>query len=209
MSDRLRHFLAQLNRHIVWSGGACQSKTPSSSLPDDYRAVVSVHDGLIAMEGGLRLFGITRALLPDIATWNIEAGWRSSYRTLADGLLFFAEDAFGDQFAFEGGRLVRFHAETGQREHVSDSLADWLQQILDDPESQLSLPVIREWRRQGNQLQPNQHLCPTYPFVVRGSRGKTLHALDRNESMHFKGDFAWQIKDLPEGTRIKVAVKGK
>ena len=167
-----------------------------------------MHDGLIALEGGLRIFGVSESLLPDIVTWNAASGWRSEYRGLADGLQFFAEDAFGDQFAIDSGRVVRFHAETGQREPLCDSVLDWLTRILRDPESELSLPVIRRWRRLGNELKPDQHLCPTYPFVLKGPSDRSLHALDRYESMQFKGNFARQIKGLPEGSRIKVVVKG-
>jgi hypothetical protein len=174
---------------------------------DEYRAFVTAHDGLVALEGGLRVFGVSSAVLPDIVTWNAESGWRSSYRTLADGLQYFAEDAFGDQFAFDAGRVVRFRAETGKREHMSDSLAGWLARLLKHPDDELSLPVLRKWQRLGRDLQPSQHLCPTYPFVVSGSPDSGLHAVDRNESMCFKGDFAWQIRDLPEGSKIKFVVR--
>lgn len=207
MSDRLEGVLARLIPHIVWSGGACRNEVVPERLGDDYRTLVSIHDGLVALEGGLRVFGVSSSVVPDIMTWNAESGWRSSYRTLAHGLQFFAEDAFGDQFAFGASGVIRFRAETGQRESISDSLVGWLARVLENPDAELTLPVLRQWRRLGKDLLPSQHLCPTYPFVMSGLHDQELHAIDRYESMRFKGDFACQIRDLPEGSKVKFVVK--
>ena len=37
--------------------------------------------------------------------WNEGDLWRTSYDGLADGFLFFAEDVFGCQFAFDSDRI--------------------------------------------------------------------------------------------------------
>jgi len=62
-----------------------------------------------------RCFGMSDRLLPSLTSWNRADGWRKGYRYLAEGLFFFAEDAFGNQFGFDEGRVLRLQAETGDR----------------------------------------------------------------------------------------------
>jgi hypothetical protein len=200
--------VVELTRHVTWSGGA-SDPLPSVEgiLPGDLRELLSVHDGLIAFEGGLRCFGMKTGLLPSLKEWNRPEGWRSAYRGLSGGLFFFAEDAFGNQFAIEDERVVRFLAETAEREFITDSIADWLGALLQDAEEELSLWLLREWKNPDRVLEPTEHLCPKVPFVTGGSyEASNLYALDRNESMIFKGDFAWQTRNLPQGAKIRLKV---
>jgi hypothetical protein len=205
MSD-LSATLARLESAISWSGGPSEKGVLSSmSIVDGHRDLLSRHDGVLALEGGLRCFGITEGLVPSLAAWNRADGWRAQYRSLAEGLLFFAEDAFGNQFAFEDERIVRFHAESGDREFMSDSFGEWLSDVLNDPDEELSLWLLREWKRPGNVIRPDQHLCPKIPFVTGGPfEPGNLYPLDRIESMTFKGDFAWQIRNVPTGGKIRL-----
>ena len=46
----------------------------------------------------------TVASLMDIETWNTNTLWRDEFGTAAKELVFFAEDAFGDQFAISQGK---------------------------------------------------------------------------------------------------------
>src|ERR1051326_6970906 len=43
--------------------------------------------------------------------WNAFGLWRHEYGGLADKMLFFAEDAFGDQFCLHDGNVCSFDAE--------------------------------------------------------------------------------------------------
>lgn len=209
MRKELREALQRLSGFISWSGGPF-SGTLAYLDPvrhEDLVAFLRLHNGVIAFNGGLRCFGLTSGPLPDIASWNDIAGWRGSYRMLADGLEFFAEDALGNQFAYEGERVVRFLAETGERELMGDSFAGWIGRFLEDPEAQLSLWLLRDWTSKGGVLDPGDHLCPKIPFVAGGScDASDLYTLDRNKSMSFKGDFAWQIRNVPEGGKVRLKV---
>jgi hypothetical protein len=199
--------LEELGPKIVWSGGPVDKDTLSSTTVVDghHRELLSLHDGLIALDGGLRCFGITDRLLPSLSNWNRPDGWRSAYHDLAKGLFFFAEDIFGNQFALEDGRIVRFHAETGDREFMADSFEEWLGTLLADPDEELSLWLLREWKAPGNVVRPNEHLCPKSPFVTGGAfEPANLYVLDRTESMTFKGDFAWQVRNVPTGRKIRI-----
>jgi hypothetical protein len=170
-----------------------------------HRELLCLHDGLIAFDGGLRCFGIACRLLPGLSSWNRSDGWRASYRELADGLMFFAEDVFGNQFALEDGRIVRFHAETGDREFMADSFEEWLNTLMADPDEELSLWLLRDWRAPGNAVRSDQHLCPKLPFITGGAfEPSNLYTLDRAESMTFKGDFAWQLRNVPTGGKVRI-----
>jgi hypothetical protein len=209
MTELLQQVMQEFSRVIGWSGGPSSSELISRAglVDQGHRDFLAAHDGLIAWGGGLRCFGVTSRALPDIASWNSADGWRSAYRNLADGLFAFAEDVFGNQFCYEGPRVVRLQAETGYRESMADSLEKWAQAILSDPDKELGLWLLREWRSAGNTVQPSEHLCPKVPFVTGGPfETSNLYVLDRQESMVFKGDFAWQIKDVPTGGKIRMRV---
>jgi hypothetical protein len=125
-----------------------------------------------------------------------------------NGLYFFAEDVFGNQFAFEDDRIVRYLAETGEREFCADSVADWIDSLLRDPDEELGLWLLREWRSQNETpLDFNDHLCPKIPFILGGRHeAENLFSQDRVKSMLFKGDVAWQTRNVPDGGRIKLKV---
>jgi len=209
MSSRLTAFFNRLDDAAVWSGGPCSPDTMSQALlrSDSHREMVRLHDGLIAFEGGLRCFGATTQRLPSLTEWNRPQGWRLAYQSLADGLLVFAEDAFGNQFAFEADRIVRFVAETAEREFMADSLEEWLEILMRDPDEELALWLLREWKAPDRVLQPDEHLCPKVPFVAGGPyESRDLYVLDRNQSMVFKGDLAWQIRNMPDRGKVRLKV---
>jgi len=173
----------------------------------EHRELLSRHDGFIAFEGGLRCFGTNAQLVPSLSDWNRPEGWRSAYGMLTEGLLFFAEDAFGNQFGFQEGRIVRFLAETADREGMADSLEEWIETLLADPDEELSLWLLRAWKRPDRVLEPGDHLCPKVPFVAGGVyEPDNLYPLARHKSMVFKGDFALQTRHVPDGGKIRFKV---
>jgi hypothetical protein len=209
MNDLLRQVMNELSQVVDWSGGPSSREVLSQAalVDEGHRELLAAHDGLTAWGGGLRCFGVTSRALPAIASWNRADGWRSAYRNLTDGLLAFAEDVFGNQFCYEERRIVRLQAETGDREFVADCLEGWAQAILSDPHKELGLWLLHEWRSAGNTVQPSQHLCPKLPFVTGGAfEPSNLYVLDRHESMVFKGDFAWQIRNVPTGGKVRMTV---
>lgn len=209
MSSELDQVLTELADHVSWTGGRLRNVAlPDETASPDLRALLQVHNGLVAFSGGLRCFGFDGSRLPTLEEWNRPEGWRVGYRSLADGLFFFSEDAFGNQFAFEGTqRVVRFLAETGERELIAESITEWLNILLAQPDEELSLWLVQDWNSVNTPIGPDQHLCPTVPFVVGGKFSREdLHAIDRNESMRFKADFAWQIRDRPDGTKLRFKI---
>lgn len=177
-------------------------------VDQEHKSLLSKHNGLTAFEGGLRIFGATPNLLPSLHDWNKQEGWRSEYgKLIKKDLVFFAEDVFGNQFAFDGKRVVYFDVENGRATPFANSFSEWLLMILEDPVDTLQLMPYKNWLRKGEQLEPSEHLCPTYPFIVKAD--PPLHELYRVnsiEDMRYKGHFAVQIKDVPDGAQIKIRV---
>jgi hypothetical protein len=120
---------------------------------------------------------------------------------------FFAEDVFGNQFAFDDGSVVYFDVENGRATPFAKSFSEWLSIILEDPVDTLQLPLYKSWRDKGEQLEPFEHLCPVYPFIVKADPPlKELYRVKSIEDMAYKGTFAYQIKNVPDGVPIKIRV---
>jgi hypothetical protein len=192
---------------IAWSGGPTEI-TCNLVRDRNHKSLLSLHNGLTAFEGGLRIFGTNPGILPTLQEWNKQEGWRSTYKSLIKrDLLFFAEDAFGNQFAYDNEKIVYFNAEIGRATPFADSFSDWLSIILEDPFDTLQLMFFRTWIEKGDQLKPSEHLCPVYPFVVKSDPPLTqIYRVDSAEDMSYKGSFAYQIKDVPDGAQIKIKV---
>ena len=123
-------------------------------------------------------------------------------------LIFFAEDVFGNQFAFDNEKVVYFNAETGRATTFANSFVEWLSVILEDPVDTLQLMLFKAWTDMGEHLKPSEHLCPVYPFITKSDPPlKELYRIDSVEDMSYKGNFAYQIKDLPDGAQIKIKVR--
>src|SRR5579859_1002630 len=75
-------------------------------------------NGLYAFEQALHVFPLASDVTGTMTLeeWNSRTLWRSAYADLTDGLLFFGEDVFGDQFCLSArdSTVLRFHAETGE-----------------------------------------------------------------------------------------------
>src|SRR5258707_2836567 len=78
-------------------------------------------NGFYTFESSLHVFPLTCALGMSLEEWNAAPLWRNGYQYLAEGLIFFAEDVFQDQFCLSADGVLRFHAETGATGFMADS----------------------------------------------------------------------------------------
>ena len=140
----------------------------------------------------------------DLADWNEQTLWRDAYGGLADGLLFFAEDVFGGQFALASGGVVAFNPETGERTATANSLESWAATVLADYQFQTGYPLAHQWQQRHGALPPGQRLLPKRPFVLGGKyEMDNLYPLDAVQGMRLRGELAVQIRDLPDGATIR------
>ena len=127
-------------------------------------------NGFFAFESALHLFpaGCRKSHI-DVESWNRGDSWRRLYGDAINGHIFFAEDAFGDQFGVGVEGVYRFDPETGAiKEHSSD-LEQWAETVLDDYEYETGYPLAREWQAQHGPLPEGKRLLPKIPFVLGGA----------------------------------------
>lgn len=142
-----------------------------------------------------------------LAQWNVRSLWREAYQGMADGALFFAEDAFGGQFCIANDEVQRFEPETGNRERVASSIDEWTGVILADSEALTGWPLAHEWQQRFGALPNGKRLVPKLPFVLGGEfSSSNLHLLDGVKAMRFYGDIAVQIRDVPDGSSVRLRV---
>jgi len=174
----------------------------------ELRKVLQARNGWYAFESALHLRGTCAVgAEPALEEWNSKKGWRTGYGEAAEGCFFFAADAFGGQFCVSGEAVEKFDPETGMREHLASNLEGWASVILDDFEAQTGWPLLRQWQEVYGAIVPGRRLVPVTPFVLGGEYAvRNLRAVPSEEAMRFYGDLAMQLRDLPDGARVKLRV---
>lgn len=147
----------------------------------------------------------------DFSTDKLLANWR--WLCPQDvGLV--AVDAFGDLFLEDGQRMVwRLDTSGGQLERISQSVEEFKQ-------SAESLEKRKEWffedvalslSEQG--FRPTKGQCLGYktPIVFEESSGAgtNVYIANLDEYVPFLGDLHQQMKDVPDGRKIRIIVGPK
>lgn len=181
-----------------------ESEKLAGPLAEELKALLAVRNGFNAFEGALHVRAAGSDCWGDLNAWNASPGWRDEYRDLAEGGLFFAEDAFGAQFCLHDGAVWTFDPETGAREHLSDTLDGWCGAILADYRVLTGQPLANAWQRANGRLPASHRLIPIVPFVLGGGFDvANLCAVDAERGMRVRANLAAQIRDLPDGAEIR------
>ena len=183
---------------------------PSGATGTPHRKLLEAQNGGFFFGGALHLFGACAAPpWHGLGAWNDPAAWRARYGALAGGLTFFAEDAFGDQFAYtgRGGEVVSFEAELGRVVPAAPTFRDWIDALVEAPHLVLPIDLVAREAERGRRGGPGQHLFAHPPlFSVEAEQGVTIGVVDALEAMRFRGALAAQIHGLPTGTRVKIEI---
>lgn len=165
-------------------------------------------NGFYAFENALHVFPSGCSdLYVDLETWNNPNSWRKYYWELVKDSLFFAEDVFGVQFCIRGGKIQKFDPEAGEFEDMAENLEEWATKILEDPEYEIGYELVQAWQQQNGSLLSGSRLLPKTPFIFGGEYEiKNLYMLDSLKAMEFRADIWRQIRDLPDGTEIKLKI---
>lgn len=176
--------------------------------------MLKMKNGFYAFEQALHVFplgsDITNTMT--LGDWNSETLWRSAYGDLAKGFLFFAEDIFGDQLCIttKQSGVFRFDSERGEVTPIAESIEGWADRVLSDYRIETGWPLANQWQAEHGALPLGKRLQPKIPFVYGGDYTlENLWAGDATEGMLFKGEVALKVKDLPEGSKILLRVKGE
>jgi hypothetical protein len=185
-----------------------QIATKYGLLGEELGELLKIRNGFYAFEAALHLLpSQAKGSLPSLEQWNSRQLWRNEYRGLADDQLFFAEDAFGNQFCVHKGTICLFEAETGECRELAKSFEDWAALILDDYEFQTGYPLLHQWQLKNGNLPVGQRLIAKFPFVLGGAYSlDNLAAMDCVEIMRARGNIAWQLRDVPEGTNVEICL---
>jgi hypothetical protein len=171
----------------------------------DFAIALNKRNGFFAFEGALRFFP-SRSVpisygLPEWNSWEL---WRFEYGDLTEGCFFFAEDIFGGQFCVLNGKICTFDPETGQREELANTLEEWAAAIFRDYEILTGYKLAHEWQSKHGKLVGRDRLVPKTPFVTGGAFAlSNLAAFDAVNGMRARGNLARQIRDLPDGARVR------
>ncbi|MDQ1317853.1 MAG: hypothetical protein QG641_1161 [Candidatus Poribacteria bacterium] len=174
----------------------------------DHRQIIETYNGLYAFGRALHIFGCSKKLpFHDISTRNHPAEWRLMYGEDVVGLLFFAEDVFGNLWAYSNEGILFFDIESAGIEIVSSDFAGWIKYIAEDIDYTTGRSLAQRWAKIHGSIPFGSRLCSKKPFILGGEyEVDNLYALSWEQNLLFKADIARQIKGLPDGTEIKFEV---
>lgn len=172
--------------------------------------------GLLSMRNGFYGGGSALLVRPlatvdaplGLGAWNDPTLWTCEYDFDLGGALFFAEDLFGTQFALRDGAVWTFDIETGAIEELAASLSEWAALLTaDDGPLLTGEKVGREWEARHGPLAPGKRLRAAIPFVIGGSYELSALRPTAESGIGFVADIANQIKNLPNGARIRLRMR--
>lgn len=179
----------------------------SPERADELRTMLKKRNGFFAFARSLHVFpvGIPKAGY-DLVSWNSLVLWRQAYGSLIEGGVFFAENLFGDQYAIRGEQIYWLDRETGEMEPFSNTLEEWANIILADPNT-VGYSIALRWQSEHGAISPGMRLFPKVPFVTGGDASlDNLFAGDSVNGLNFGGEFANQIRNLPDGTHLRIQI---
>jgi hypothetical protein len=181
----------------------------SGELFQELTQMLSMKNGFYAFEGALHVFPwcnfSQKENVIGLQAWNEKKLWRDWYQELTDGLFFFAEDIFGGQFALRGDEIVSFEPESGEIEFIAPSIERWAHELLLNYAGLTGYPLAHSWQSLNGRIPIGKRLLPKTPFILGGLyEDNNLYALDAVKGMRYRGELWEQLRDLPDGTQVKL-----
>ncbi len=180
----------------------------SHSLSPDFLSILRVSNGLISKRRIVRVFGTdSDSSIPSLFQWN-DSEWKREYGRLAQGLVFVAEDIFGDQYGymFRDGppMFVKFYCEGGKTEEVAGGLNSLRRAIIDPGISGFfDLSLMEVAFSAGLLPSANEHLAFRVPLIVGGSHEPdNLCVEDIDIHLGTLAQISLRNTTLPDGSRI-------
>ena len=181
---------------------------PSGAMLTPHRRLLELVNGAYLHDHSLHLLGACEGpRWHSLRVWNARETWREVFGTVDEALVFFAEDAFGDQFAYNGvgGEVVVFEAEIGRVVPFAPSFTAWMEEMLERPTAILPIDVMAHQRAGGHLHTPGTQLLAWPPLATVESRdGVEIGHVDAVEAMRFRGQLASQVARAPRGTPVRI-----
>lgn len=179
---------------------------PTKEIPHAISSLIEEKNGFYCFESSLHVFpwggGSGSA-----EHWNSLDVWDVKYSGSVSGLTFFAEDAFGFQFAAAADGIYSFDTETADRELVSRDIMEWSSLILDDYEVQTGYPVMHDWQVDNGPIPLGCRLAPALPFFLGGEFDpKEMRSKESFSLLEFRAEVYKRTKSLPDGAQIEMPI---
>lgn len=128
---------------------------------DDHERLLQRWNGCYALGGALHLFGACE-VPPNqsLDAWNRADGWRQGFGPILEGVWFFAENAFGDQFGYRHKKVVRLRVFEGRLEPIAASFSEWLGLVVTEPARFLATELFEQCVRAHGPLPFGGHFAP-------------------------------------------------
>ena len=206
MSDIECH-LAPVLRYRRPPADTAPSHLLGHECPKGLAVLHGVADGFITTDGLFRVFGFEGDnQLPSLDEWNL-SDWKRDYGSLAHGVLFIAEDIFGDQYGYDfrsKRQFVKFYCEGGEIEALDGGL-NWFIAALVDPIAfgALDAELIEAARVSGRWPSDNEHLAFKLPLIAGGERNASNLGIE-SVALHLGmlAQISRQTLDQDDGTPI-------
>lgn len=179
-----------------------------SELYDQLTGLLQSKNGFYGFESALHVFPAAPFEKEmTLGRWNTFSVWRNEYGRLSDNMLFFAEDAFGNQFCLHHGGISVFEAETGRIEIIANTVEEWADRVLADYNLMTGYPLLHRWQTVYGRLPMGMRLVPKIPFVLGGEYDlENLSAMSAVSGMKSRGNLAVQLVDLPDGAQVEYRI---
>lgn len=120
-------------------------------------------------------------------------------------LSFFAEDAFGIQFALINGVVAVFQTETAELEPIGMTPSEFYQAILNDPEGTLSWSLYKTAVQLLGKPSSEQHFAFKVELALGGQPViENIEIINSFDHFKMMASIAKQIKDVPIGTILQL-----
>ena len=178
--------------------------------------LLATRNGFFTFESALHVFPL--ALPPggdgtiDLLRLNDPAGsptgWKGDHLPPCADILFFAANIFGDLYGIQGDQVIRFDPETGDVVPLSSSINGWAAWVLANYEDEIGWHTARAWQEANGALSEGLRLMPIRFFCLGGTNAlDNLRPIPLLEGIALRADVARQIRDLPDGTRVRIVVE--
>lgn len=205
MPDSIKKLVDIASEAVVRTPAAAEAGPLVKRLTDE---ILSRKNGFYAFESALlvRPFSSQNAPL-GVAEWNDPSGWKRKFDVDLSAEIFFAEDAFGEQFSLRKSGVFTFNPETGEIEFFAENLDAWAAKVLENYPLHTGQPLAHDWQEQHGSLQKGCRLAPKVPFVAGGEYAvSNLTSMNDVELIEFRAQIANQIANLPEGAQIQIEI---
>ena len=183
---------------ISWRGPSIDDEEILARLPVTLFEVLREINGFILHRGALHVRGACTS-----PPWHsLRHAWLSEnamyrlYHSVTPQDIPFAQDLFGDQFLLRDGAVSANSRQTAELERMADDLDEFWNGIETDFSAYLNVNA--------GELNPGELVLAYPPFCVEESEANIdFSKIPAFECIQFHANLARQLKDVPEGAKIK------